>query len=89
MSRFCRRFFVQIFTVILCLLLVSCGGKKAGSSVGSEVIRQMPPVPSAPSVVTDGGKAVEYMVSQFWDEFLEGNYLCDSTHVNGVAAEDV
>lgn len=89
MSRFCRRFFVQIFTVILCLLLVSCGGKKAGSSVGSEVIRQMPPVPSAPSVVTDGGKAVEYMVSHFWDEFLEGNYLCDSTHVNGVAAEDV
>ncbi|MBQ8060687.1 MAG: DUF5106 domain-containing protein [Bacteroidales bacterium] len=83
-----KRAFGNIFTVVLCLLLVSCGGKKS-RSVSGEGTRQIPQAPKAPTMITDGAEAVEYTVSHFWDAFLEGDYLCDSAHVNGVSSEEV
>lgn len=71
--------------MFLILSLISCGRK---DSPGLET-RAFPPIPSVPSIITDQTEVSEYMVSHFWDNFLEGEYLCDSTHVNGAVPDDV
>jgi hypothetical protein len=40
-------------------------------------------------MITDRTEASEYMVTHFWDTFLDGEYTCDSTHVNGVSSDEV
>lgn len=51
--------------------------------------RAFPPMPSAPSVITDGQAVNEYLVTHYWDAFLDGTFPCDSSHVNGVRSGDV
>ena len=75
----------HIVSLLFVLSLISCGRKDAPQLE----TRAFPPIPSAPSIITDQAKIIEYKVSHYWDNFLEGDYLCDSSHVNGVVPDDV
>ena len=75
----------HIVSLLFVLSLISCGRKDAPQLE----TRASPPIPSAPSIITDQAKIIEYKVSHYWDNFLEGDYLCDSSHVNGVVPDDV
>ena len=70
------------------LILSACGGKKV-SSAEPFVPRKFPPAPTAPSMMTDRNEITEYIITNYWNDFLEGDYHCDSSYVNGVASEDV
>ncbi len=80
-----------IFAAVL--LLAGCGvkgPKKADAKAGEAVMeRSFPKAPSVPSIITDQLEANEYLIGHFWDAFLDGDYPCDSAHVNGVASMDV
>lgn len=78
----CLRHIVSLFFI---LSLISCGRKDRPQLE----TRAFPPIPSAPSIITDQDKISEYKVSHFWDNFLEGDYLCDSSHVNGAPSDEV
>ena len=84
---------LHIVTVIIAAtLLVSCGGR-GGSSAHQPEIKfrslSLSKGPQVPSMITDRTEASEYIVTHFWDNFLDGGYTCDSTHVNGVSADEV
>ena len=83
------KFALQIFAFAASLLLVSCGGRGSSGSQAAVEARKFPPMPSVPSVMTDRNEAYEYIVSKYWDAFLEGSYTCDSTLVNGVPTGEV
>ena len=83
----------HIVTVIIAAtLLVSCGGRGGGSAHQPEMkfrSLSLSKGPQVPAVITDRKEATEYTVTHFWDTFLDGEYTCDSTHVNGVSADEV
>ena len=77
-----------IFAIILTALFAGCGGRKASQDNSFRPV-PFPSAPKVPSVITDGAEANEYIISHFWDAFLERNLPCDTNIVNGVLAEDV
>ena len=86
-----KGFVGNILTIVLVVVLSACGGRGGGKILRSaqDGIRKMPGGPGVPTMITDRAEASEYLVTHFWDAFLEGDYLCDSTHVNGVSSEEV
>lgn len=77
---------------VLALMLLACGGpasRKAAETTFQP--RKFPPAPSVPSMVTDPAEAAEYVISNFWNAFLDPSrtYPCDSNIVNGVKDIDV
>lgn len=88
--------FLNIFSSIAVLaVLASCGGRNTSrpsgqkSAAPSLELRQFPPAPRVPSMITSPQEINAYIVDKFWDEFLDKAYRCDSSVVNGVAADDV
>ena len=80
-------------TVLLAaLLFVSCGGRGGSASLSdrNDGFRSMSlsKGPQVPSMITDRTEANEYVATHFWDAFLDGEYACDSTHVNGVEVNE-
>ncbi len=76
---------------ILCALAaVGCGGRGNGNG-NSAAFRPLafPPMPEPPAVIAEPGEKAEYVVSNYWNEFLGQSYPCDSNVVNGVLADDV
>ncbi len=74
---------------ILCIIAaVGCGGRGSGGTAAFQP-RRFPPVPEPPAVMTAPAEAAEYVVSNYWNEFLAKTYPCDSGIVNGVLAEEV
>ena len=87
---------LNIFSSIAILaVLASCGGRNTSrpsgqkSAAPSLELRQFPPAPRVPSMMTSPQEINAYIVDKFWDEFLDKAYRCDSSVVNGVAADDV
>ncbi len=74
---------------ILCILLTAgCGGRRNGKAEVFEPHR-FPPMPEPPAMISEPEEAAEYVVSNFWNEFLGKSFPCDSNIVNGVPADDV
>ncbi len=74
---------------ILCALVaVGCAGRGDGKS-GAFRPHAFPPMPEPPAVIVEPGKKAEYVVSNYWNDFLGQSYPCDSNVVNGVLADDV
>ena len=88
-----RKLIPPAVTVLLAaVLFVSCGGKGGGPAHQPEVKYRslsLSKGPQVPSMITDRTEANEYVATHFWDTFLEGEYACDSTHVNGVEVNEV
>ena len=78
----------QIPAIVAVLLLSACGGRRPAPAE-SFVPRKFPPAPTAPSMITDQNEINEYIISNFWNAFLEGEYHCDTSYVNGVASHEV
>ena len=74
--------------ITVLVLLSACGGRTVRNGAVQEE-RAFPPMPSPPSVITDRQAINEYLVTHYWDAFLDGTFPCDSTHVNGVLSDDV
>ena len=74
---------------ILCALVAAgCGGRGNGKSAAFRP-HAFPPMPEPPAVIVEPGKKAEYVVSNYWNDFLGQSYPCDSNVVNGVLADDV
>ncbi len=74
---------------ILCVIAaVGCGGRGSGGTAAFQPHR-FPPVPEPPAVMTEPAEASEYVISNYWNEFLAKTYPCDSGIVNGVHADEV
>ena len=91
-----------VIVLMAVLLLASCGGKGGRWSdkayqqeaAGQEADLQFRSLnlskgPEVPSVITDRKEISEYVVSHFWDAFFDGEYVCDSSHINGVSSDEV
>lgn len=95
-----RRFTYPVVALIAVFLLASCGGKGVGRSDGAKQPDEsgidlqfrtlnLSKGPDVPSVLTDRKEISEYVATHFWDAFFDGEYSCDSSHVNGVDAGEV
>ncbi len=76
-----------VLMVTAALLLVSCGGQKE-----EERLTRPFPTLQIPTVIAgDNDAAFFYTIEHFWDGLTDTTrlYLCDSTHVGGVARPDV
>ena len=70
------------------LLLAGCrGGGKPQTPVAAP-LRDFP-VPEIPSVYSDPAEQREWLLDHFWDAFLAGDGLCDTSAVLGVRRSDV
>ena len=74
--------------VICAIFLVGCKGGGSGKATAFTP-RAFPALPEPPSVISDPQEKTEYVVSNYWNEFLEKTYPCDSNIVNGVTADEV
>ena len=75
--------------ITLCaLVMVACGGRKAKEASTFQP-HHFPPMPEPPAVITEPKEATEYVLSNYWNEFLSKTYPCDSAIVNGVPSEEV
>ncbi len=83
-----RRALTYSFMIICTLMTVGCGGR-GGDRTAAFQPHAFPPMPEAPAVITDPQKKAEYVVSNYWNDFLGQTYPCDSNVVNGVLADDV
>ena len=90
--RFCLPFHI-VLALCLTLLLASCGGKKGSSGTPGQQAaierRQFPSPPNVPSVLSDPVEIRGYVVTHFWDAFLDKYHSSDTTLVNGVPKDDV
>ena len=84
---------LHIVTALMtAILLASCGERGGGSTQQPETkYRNMnlSKGPQVPSMITDRTEITEYILTHYWDSFLDGKYTCDSTHVNGVSNDEV
>ncbi len=74
--------------LLACWLLASCGGGKTGE----ERLARTFPMPQIPTVIAGDNEAeFFYTLEHYWDGLTDTThlYLCDSTHVGGVARTDV
>ena len=80
-----------VVALIAVLLLASCGGKKPAVTATPSQFRSLnlSKGPEVPSIITDRKEISEYIATHFWDAFFDGEYSCDSSHVNGVSADEV
>ncbi len=74
--------------MICAIFLVGCKGGGSGKATAFTP-RAFPALPEPPSVISDPQEKTEYVVSNYWNEFLEKTYPCDSNIVNGVTADEV
>lgn len=74
------------FLTLSCLLLASCGGRKAAKPVSSRNF----PVVQMPQMGSYQDKA-DYAVVHFWDAFMDTSktFFCDTSIVNGVKKEEL
>ena len=77
--------------LLLAVLLPACAGRSRPSLTAEELggAIPFPADPVAPSIITNPSEINEYVVSRFWDAFLEKPRGCDSTLVNGVPPVEV
>ncbi len=68
--------------------MVACGGRKAKEATAF-LPHDFPPMPEPPAVIVEPAKKAEYVVSNYWNDFLGQSYPCDSNVVNGVLSDDV
>ena len=72
---------------MLCaLMMVGCGGRGNSKATAFQP-HHFPSMPEPPAVITEPKEATEYVLSNYWNEFLAKAYPCDSGIVNGVPAE--
>ncbi len=81
---------IAALAVAIAVLAAGCGGRGA-SKAGGEVFKphHFPALPKPPAMVTEPREATEYVLSNYWNEFLSKTFPCDSGIVNGVPAEEV
>ena len=81
---------IAALVAALAVLAAGCGGRGAAKS-GGEAFRphHFPALPEPPAMVTEPREATEYVLSNYWNEFLSKSCPCDSGIVNGVPAEEV
>ncbi len=81
---------IAALAVAIAVLAAGCGGRGA-SKAGDEVFKphHFPALPKPPAMVTEPREATEYVLSNYWNEFLSKTFPCDSGIVNGVPAEEV
>lgn len=86
--------YIEIATVLIVLLVASCGPKSGNEKVEvSAVVRKFPMV-NIPTMIQQPQEAAEYLASHYWEAFLSSDsesgqtYLCDSVHVAGVPIVD-
>ena len=72
-------------------LLVGCKVGGSGKNGASEAFtpHAFPALPEPPAVISQPQEKTEYVISNYWNEFLGKSYPCDSNVVNGVAADEV
>lgn len=78
--------------IILCAALaVGCkvGGTGNKGTAEAFVPRAFPPMPEPPSMISQPQEKTEYVISNYWNDFLAAVYPCDTNIVNGVPAEEV
>lgn len=78
--------------IILCAALaVGCkvGGTGNKGTAEAFVPRAFPPMPEPPSMISQPQEKTEYVISNYWNDFLAAAYPCDTNIVNGVPAEEV
>lgn len=77
--------------LVLAAMFFSCSGRSRSSFPAGEDVGPVafPADPVAPSVITEPSGINEYVVSHFWDAFLDEPRGCDSTLVNGVPSLEV
>ena len=74
---------------MLCaLMMVGCGGRGNSKATAFQP-HHFPSMPEPPAVITEPKEATEYVLSNYWNEFLAKAYPCDSGIVNGVPADEV
>ena len=74
---------------MLCaLMMVGCGGRGNSKATAFQP-HHFPSMPEPPAVITEPEEATEYVLSNYWNEFLAKAYPCDSGIVNGVPADEV
>jgi len=71
-------------TAAFCLLLVSCAPKTAKETEP----RHLSDI-KVPSVYTSPEEKVDYILSHYWDELLNGSGITDSSFILGVPKEEV
>lgn len=80
-------------TVLLFLtlsLLLSCGQRAAAPvAEGGELGPRAFPVPVIPAVYSGSEERVDYLLDHFWDAYLAGEGVTDSTAILGVAKVEV
>lgn len=65
------------------------GGSGKGGASAAFAPHSFPSMPEPPAVISQPREKNEYLVSNFWNEFLGKTYPCDSNIVNGVPATEV
>lgn len=76
---------------LVAVVLPACAGRGRAEVRSGEPDGPVgfPSDPVAPSIITTPSGINEYVVSRFWDAFLEKTGKCDSTLVNGVPSGEV
>ena len=76
---------------LVAVVLPACAGRSRAAVQAGEPDGPVgfPSDPVAPSIITTPSGINEYVVSRFWDAFLEKTGKCDSTLVNGVPSGEV
>lgn len=74
-----------LISMVLCLVLASCGNKGGKTVSEGPATRSFPSV-SAPGMLTEQSEILDYVTMHFWDGFApEGKqWLDDSTHIAGI-----
>lgn len=75
----------RFFAILFLLSLVSCGGRNAAPESSYRAF----PLPEVPGMITDLQQRQDYIVSHYWDGFLDGEWPTDSAHVLGVPDAEV
>lgn len=86
-----KRALTYSLIVVCAALAFGCKSGNSGRGGASEAFapHAFPSSPEPPAVITQPLEKTEYVVSNYWNEFLGKSYPCDSNIVNGVPSEDV
>lgn len=77
--------------VVCAVMAFGCKSGNSGKGGASAAFapHSFPPMPEPPAVMSQPQERAEYVVSNYWNAFLDKSYPCDSNVVNGVSADDV